>query len=136
MKATGDFFKLMDWDGTQPAGIKGGIAKRTAAGFSIPAPPEADEIDEVEAEEAAEAELIAFLDERFQRCGLNADWCCDAWHMGAGEANVTDGELYAVDTEDGAFAVTRRWFGDDDRSVDLVWAEPAEVLAWLCREGF
>lgn len=33
-------------------------------------------------------------------CGLNADWCLRAWFLGPGQANVTSGGHYLLDTEE------------------------------------
>jgi len=40
-------------------------------------------------------------------CGLNADWCIQAWHYGTNEPNSVDGDYYVLDNEDGKFLVAR-----------------------------
>tara|TARA_R100001163_G_scaffold48310_1_gene36316 strand:- start:1632 stop:2075 length:444 start_codon:yes stop_codon:yes gene_type:complete len=40
-------------------------------------------------------------------CGLNADWCTQAWHYGTNEPNSVDGDYYVCDDEDGTFSVNR-----------------------------
>lgn len=36
----------------------------------------------------------------YKPCGLNADWAVSAWHLSKGAPNVTDGDLYLLDTEE------------------------------------
>lgn len=50
------------------------------------------------------------------RCGLNADWIDDAWHVGpSSEANVNGGDFYVLDDSDyGVWLVVRRFYVDDD----------------------
>ena len=40
-------------------------------------------------------------------CGLNADWCIQAWHYGTNIPNYEDGDYYVLDNEDGTFAVAQ-----------------------------
>ena len=50
----------------------------------------------------------------FTRCGLNADWNCDAWHVGPGSDPAEHtGDIYLLDNEDGGWLVVRRWHLDD-----------------------
>ena len=48
------------------------------------------------------------------RCGLNADWSVDAWLIGAGTPNRTDGACYLTDNENGTWSIVRRYYRDDD----------------------
>ena len=43
-------------------------------------------------------------------CGLNADWCVSSWHLSGGEANLTSGDTYLIDNEDGTYQAFRRWY--------------------------
>ena len=45
-------------------------------------------------------------------CGLNADWCVQAWHLGDGEPNRLDGDLYLLDTEDGHWEIVSRHYSE------------------------
>ena len=52
------------------------------------------------------------------RCGLNADWCVEAWHFGpTGTPNQHSGDYYILDLEDpddaDAFELVRRFYADD-----------------------
>ena len=40
-------------------------------------------------------------------CGLNADWCIQAWHYGTNIPNYEDGDYYVLDNEDGTFVVAQ-----------------------------
>ena len=44
---------------------------------------------------------------KWTACGLNADWCVQAWHYGTNEPNRVDGDLYVCDDEDGTFSVNQ-----------------------------
>jgi hypothetical protein len=49
------------------------------------------------------------------RCGLNADWNCEAWQITEGPTNRTDGAVFVLDEEtDGEeiYSIVRRWFLD------------------------
>lgn len=50
-----------------------------------------------------------------RRCGLNADWCWQAWHLGPGcEPNLTSGDFYILENEDEkCFSVVQRFYEDD-----------------------
>jgi len=48
------------------------------------------------------------------RCGLNADWSVDAWLIGAGTPNRTDGACYLTDNENDTWSIVRRYYRDDD----------------------
>lgn len=57
---------------------------------------------------------VRFLNARFKMCGLNADWCVSAWHIGPGcPPNTVSGDAYLLDEEDGDWALVRRWYRDD-----------------------
>jgi hypothetical protein len=67
----------------------------------------------------------AFLNKRASRCGLNADWSAQAWHLGPSAcANMHDGDYYIVDLEDNAnpyaFALMRRFHAQDDDENDEI----------------
>ena len=58
-------------------------------------------------------ELIKALDDRYTRCGLNADWSVSAWHVsGSSEPNLHTGDRYIIDCEDGYFELVERWICD------------------------
>ena len=44
---------------------------------------------------------------KWTECGLNAEWCVEAWHYGTNEPNSVDGDYYVCDDEDGTFSVNR-----------------------------
>lgn len=69
------------------------------------------------------------------RCGLNADWCVQAWHFGpAPLPNHKDGDYYICDLEDSdtpdAFEVVRRYYdasgGNDE--IETVAQGTAETM--------
>jgi|TARA_R110002051_G_scaffold238349_2_gene299087 hypothetical protein len=47
-------------------------------------------------------------------CGLNADWCIEAWHYGTSTPNSVDGDYYVLDNEDGRFIVTQYFPSKDE----------------------
>ncbi len=49
-------------------------------------------------------------------CGLNADWCVSAWHVGPGDMpnDNARAQLYVIDNEDGTIAAGWRHDGHDD----------------------
>lgn len=56
------------------------------------------------------------LDDRYTRCGLNADWSVSAWFIGSRFikwdrlANKTSGSRYILDNEDGSYSLVERWY--------------------------
>lgn len=59
------------------------------------------------------------LSHHFTACGLNADWCVSAWHVGDNEPNTVSGDIYVVEEEDdfdepARFFVVQRFYEDDD----------------------
>ena len=44
---------------------------------------------------------------KWTSCGLNTDWCVQAWHYGTNIPNCEDGDYYVLDNEDGEFIVAR-----------------------------
>lgn len=53
-------------------------------------------------------------------CGLNADWCVSAWHLGPSTTpNRTDGDYYLLDDEDGdAVTLARQYPHVEDEGGD------------------
>lgn len=52
---------------------------------------------------------------KWTECGLNADWCIQAWHYGTNEPNSVDGDYYVLDNEDGNFLVQRYYPSERDK---------------------
>jgi len=54
------------------------------------------------------------------RCGLNSDWCVDAYHLSGGDPNQTTGDYYIVDNEDDTWTLLRRFYADlpNERAAD------------------
>ncbi len=52
---------------------------------------------------------------KWTACGLNADWCIQAWHYGTNEPNSVDGDYYVLDNEDGKFLVQRYFPSERDK---------------------
>ena len=50
----------------------------------------------------------------FSPCGLNADWITQAWFIGPGVANDTDGGYYLIDNEDDSYSIVQRFYRDGD----------------------
>jgi len=61
-----------------------------------------------------------FLSFMWEACGLNSTWCVEAWHYGFNEPNITDGDIYVVDQEDGTFDVVRRYPSRDEDECKLI----------------
>lgn len=87
------------------------------------------------------AERDAFVQGRaalkpYPTCGLNADWNCEAWHLGPGpRPNRTSGDYYVLDDEEGppdSYVLVRRLF-DTGADVDEV-QELARGTATHCLE--
>ena len=69
----------------------------------------------------ARAKTIAASDRLAKPCGLNADWSVRAWHLGPGKVpNMTDGDVYILDDEQGGFSVVRRWYEREGGEVEVV----------------
>lgn len=76
-----------------------------------------------------------------RRCGLNADWCCEAWHLGPSlSPNLNDGDVYLLhdyDSSEGTmgFIVARQFpTRDDGRIVELTESVPlADAIYAACR---
>lgn len=52
------------------------------------------------------------LSAAFAPCGLNADWCVSAWHVGLSTVpNMTDGDVYILSDENeaGTFSVVQQF---------------------------
>lgn len=65
--------------------------------------------------------LSKTLDMHFKRCGLNADWSVEAWHVSKGEPNITDGDYYVTDNEDDTFSIVRRvYHAKDNDDIQLI----------------
>jgi hypothetical protein len=52
---------------------------------------------------------------KWTECGLNADWCVQAWHYGTNAPNCVDGDYYVVDNEDGDFLVHQTFPSERDK---------------------
>ena len=68
-------------------------------------------------------------------CGLNADWCIQAWHYGASDPNCVDGDYYVLDNEDGNFLVARYFPSKEEDCVATIASFPtkAEAMAMVER---
>tara|TARA_R110002020_G_scaffold88016_1_gene216532 strand:+ start:553 stop:996 length:444 start_codon:yes stop_codon:yes gene_type:complete len=74
---------------------------------------------------------------KWTECGLNADWCIQAWHYGTNEPNSVDGDYYVCDDEDGTFSVNR-YFPTKEEDCTITIAEfptKAEAMA-MVEKGF
>ena len=77
----------------------------------------------------------------YPACGLNADWCVQAWYLDgpAEEANLVSGGLYLLDNEDGTYLIVKRYYededgvyeGDGDRVVDLLTLTSDELVGQI-----
>ena len=55
------------------------------------------------------------LSSELTACGLNADWNCQAWHIGPStHPNSTGGDWYILDNEDGTYSLVERWYLETD----------------------
>lgn len=52
---------------------------------------------------------------KWTECGLNADWCVQAWHYGTNTPNFEDGDYYVVDNEDGNFLIHQTFPSENDK---------------------
>jgi hypothetical protein len=61
-------------------------------------------------------EACSKLDAKWPRCGLNADWCVNAWHVGpSARPNRESGDMYILDGEErGGWHLVARWYNDED----------------------
>lgn len=62
------------------------------------------------------------LSHHLTACGLNADWCVSAWHVGDNEPNTVSGDIYVVENEDNfdepaRFFVVQRFYIDDNDEI-------------------
>ena len=48
-----------------------------------------------------------------RRCGLNADWSVEAWHVDRGTPNDRGGDIYLIEDDDGTWALVQRWYAID-----------------------
>jgi len=69
-------------------------------------------------------------------CGLNADWCVQAWHYGTNKPNCVDGDYYVLDNEDGNFLVARYFPSKEEDCVTTIASFPtkAEAMAMVERK--
>ena len=77
------------------------------------------------------------LSHHLTACGLNADWCVSAWHVGGNEPNRVSGDIYVVEEEDiddpARFFVVQRFYTDDDDEVkELAGPLTAEDAILTC----
>jgi len=67
----------------------------------------------------------------FARCGLNADWNCDAWHLGpSATPNMNSGDFYILEDEEQYgkfFLVQTNYDGTDVFEEDVVELEHGSV---------
>lgn len=76
-----------------------------------------DYATEAEAQDACEAHCNPF--QGLRQCGLNADWCVRAWHVGPGaKANETSGDFYILDSERDTYLVVQRFYGKRENDED------------------
>lgn len=52
---------------------------------------------------------------KWTECGLNANWCVQAWHYGTNQPNCVDGDYYVVDNEDGNFFVHQTFPSENEK---------------------
>ena len=82
--------------------------------LGAPFPVIASDPCDIAAIRAAHASAVPSVPSDFTRCGLNADWNCDAWHVGPGSDPAEHtGDVYLLDNEEGGWIVVRRWHLDD-----------------------
>ena len=62
-------------------------------------------------------------------CGLNADWCIQAWHYGTNQPNCVDGDYYVCDDEDGTFSVNRYFPSKEEDCVTTIASFPTKAEA-------
>jgi len=69
-------------------------------------------------------------------CGLNADWCVQAWHFGpASGPNMSPGDYYILDMErDGFYEIVRRFPGElNDEILTVMESQDVEHLVAMLR---
>ena len=71
----------------------------------------------------------SLLSLRFTSCGLNADWCVSAWHVGDNKPNTVSGDIYVIEDEDAypelaRFLVVQRTYTEDEDIDDKDLAGP------------
>ena len=66
---------------------------------------------------------------KWTECGLNADWCIQAWHYGTNEPNSVDGDCYVLDNEDGKFLVARYFPSKEEDCVTTITSFPTKADA-------
>ena len=71
-------------------------------------------------------------------CGLNADWCVQAWHFGpTGVANTHQGDYYILDLEDDehldAFELVQRFYTDLNDEINTIAQGDAETMVAAVR---
>jgi len=68
-------------------------------------------------------------EQKWTPCGLNADWCIQAWHYGTNEPNSVDGDYYVLDNEDGNFIVARYFPSKEEDCVTTIASFPTKAKA-------
>ena len=55
-------------------------------------------------------------------CGLNAQWCVQAWHLGPArwKDDWLDGDFYLLDGEDGAYYLVRRFDEENEEGNETI----------------
>lgn len=91
-------------------------------------------------------EVAAHLDLTYRRCGVNADWIDDAWHITpSGQANTRSGDFYILSNEEenDAWQIVIRTYAADRPDLcqdgndlievvaDFAAADHAGLIAWL-----
>ena len=76
------------------------------------------------------------LSSHLTACGLNADWCVSAWHVGDNEPNTVSGDIYVVEEEDidepARFFVVQRFYTGNDDINELAGPLTAEDAILTC----
>tara|TARA_R110000737_G_scaffold258317_1_gene266877 strand:- start:26 stop:307 length:282 start_codon:yes stop_codon:yes gene_type:complete len=76
------------------------------------------------------------LSHHLTACGLNADWCVSAWHVGDNEPNTVSGDIYVVEEEDidepARFFVVQRFYTDDTVDDELAGPLTADDAILTC----
>jgi len=65
-------------------------------------------------------------------CGLNADWCVQAWHYGKNTPNCVDGDYYVLDNEDGKFIVARYFPSKEEGCTKCIASFSSKADAMEC----
>lgn len=70
-------------------------------------------------------------------CGLNADWCVSAWHIGPSSVpNKNNGDFYIVDDEDGTYGIVQRFHRDDDNDEINEIVHDIGDREWILQWGY